>query len=94
MPDCQATENAVVEIWHCDAEGNYSGYPEDIGRSLRKSLLFLNNNSENIGYNVKPKNEKRFLRGKQKSDANDILEFNTILPSWYKGRAPHIPLRL
>ena len=28
MPDCKPIENAIVEIWHCDAEGNYSGYPE------------------------------------------------------------------
>lgn len=24
--DCQPIENARVDVWHCDAEGNYSGY--------------------------------------------------------------------
>jgi protocatechuate 3,4-dioxygenase beta subunit len=24
--DCQPVENARVDIWHCDAQGNYSGY--------------------------------------------------------------------
>ena len=26
--DCKPIENAVVEIWHCDATGNYSGFDD------------------------------------------------------------------
>ena len=26
--DCQPIENAVVEIWHCDAAGSYSGFDD------------------------------------------------------------------
>jgi len=26
VADCQPVENARVDIWHCDAQGNYSGY--------------------------------------------------------------------
>ena len=69
MPDCTPVENAIVEIWHCDAEGNYSGYPEELNHDIWKSLLFLNKHSENIGDNIKPVTEARFLRGAQQSDA-------------------------
>ena len=29
MPECLPVTGAIVEIWHCDAEGNYSGSPGD-----------------------------------------------------------------
>jgi len=94
MPDCIPVENAVVEIWHCDAEGNYSGYPEDLNHDLWKTLVFLKSNSENLGDNIKPVTETRYLRGAQQSDVNGIVEFNTILPGWYEGRAPHIHFKI
>ena len=35
-----------------------------------------------------------FLRGTQTADANGIVEFLTIYPGWYSGRAVHIHLRV
>ncbi|MCI0535866.1 MAG: hypothetical protein L0Z50_11635 [Verrucomicrobiales bacterium] len=91
MPDCKPIENAVVEIWHCDAEGAYSGYPEEIGHDLWKGLLFLGGSG---GDHVNPTNEKRFLRGAQVTDANGHVEFETIFPGWYEPRAPHIHVKI
>jgi protocatechuate 3,4-dioxygenase beta subunit len=31
-----------------------------------------------------------FLRGRQITDANGVVGFNSIFPGWYSGRAPHI----
>lgn len=31
-----------------------------------------------------------FLRGRQVTDANGLVTFNTIFPGWYNGRATHI----
>ena len=31
-----------------------------------------------------------FLRGRQTTDANGLVQFTTIFPGWYSGRAPHI----
>ena len=35
-----------------------------------------------------------FLRGTQTADADGIVEFLTIYPGWYRGRAVHIHLRV
>ena len=94
IPDCTPVENAIVEIWHCDAEGNYSGYPEEITHDIWKIMMFLKKNSENIGDNIKPVSDARYLRGAQQSDANGMVEFNTIFPGWYEGRAPHIHFKI
>jgi protocatechuate 3,4-dioxygenase beta subunit len=39
-------------------------------------------------------NSKRYLRGHQKSGANGRLSFLTIYPGWYRGRTPHIHVKV
>ena len=39
-------------------------------------------------------NSKRYLRGHQRSDANGRLSFLTIYPGWYRGRTPHIHVKV
>jgi protocatechuate 3,4-dioxygenase beta subunit len=36
----------------------------------------------------------RFLRGIQATDSNGMVEFATIYPGWYQGRAIHIHLKV
>jgi protocatechuate 3,4-dioxygenase beta subunit len=64
---CKPIRNADVEIWHCDALGNYSAVN---GASTR------------------------YLRGHQKSNAAGKAEFLTIFPGWYRGRTPHIHMKV
>jgi protocatechuate 3,4-dioxygenase beta subunit len=64
---CRTIPNADVEIWHCDALGNYSGVN---GATTR------------------------FLRGHQKSNSSGKAEFLTIFPGWYRGRTPHIHMKV
>lgn len=64
---CKPITNADVEIWHCDALGNYSA---------------VNGASS------------RFLRGHQRSSAAGKAEFLTIFPGWYRGRTPHIHMKV
>jgi protocatechuate 3,4-dioxygenase beta subunit len=37
---------------------------------------------------------KKFLRGYQVTDANGIVQFTTIYPGWYQGRAVHIHFKI
>lgn len=64
---CRPIEKADVEIWHCDALGNYSA---------------VNGASS------------RFLRGHQRSNAIGKAEFLTIFPGWYRGRTPHVHMKV
>ncbi|MCX2480648.1 intradiol ring-cleavage dioxygenase [Pedobacter sp. MC2016-15] len=68
---CVPLAGAIVDIWHCDAEGNYSEY----GGSGMQST-----NYQSV----------HFLRGRQVTDANGIVNFTSIFPGWYSGRATHI----
>ena len=64
---CKPIRNADVEIWHCDALGNYSA---------------VNGATTH------------FLRGHQRSVATGKAEFLTIFPGWYRGRTPHIHMKV
>ncbi len=90
--DCKPVEGATVEIWHCDADGAYSGYPEDLARDAFGSAVFLLSNS-GLSQHIPPTTEKRFLRGAQLTDVDGVCEFTTIIPGWYEGRCPHIHLK-
>jgi len=68
---CEALPGAIVDIWHCDADGNYSEY----GGSGMQST-----NYQSV----------HFLRGRQTTDANGLVNFTSIFPGWYSGRATHI----
>jgi protocatechuate 3,4-dioxygenase beta subunit len=89
-------EGAVVEIWHCDAEGTYSGYPEEITHDEWKSFVFMLGEGESRDgvFHVDPVNDNRFLRGLQRTDAEGWVQFDTIFPGWYTGRVPHIHAKI
>ena len=68
---CAPIRDAVVDIWHPDAAGQYSGY-------------------RGQGDDGTDTSGETFLRGMQISDANGLVEFETIYPGWYPGRTVHI----
>tara|TARA_R110002124_G_scaffold5301_1_gene33006 strand:+ start:18836 stop:19651 length:816 start_codon:yes stop_codon:yes gene_type:complete len=90
-PSCKPLENAVVEIWQCDANGNYSGYKEGIGHNIWESAKQLEFGKKQ---HIEPSNESTYLRGYQKTDSNGNTEFTTIIPGWYDPRVPHIHYKI
>src|SRR5262245_25295841 len=65
---CAPLANANVEIWQCDAAGNYSEYGSQTTQT--------------------------YLRGIQTTDANGQVNFMTVYPGWYQGRATHIHIEV
>lgn len=75
---CDALANSVVEIWHADAEGNYSGFDSGSG------------GGGGPGGGSSSLSGTTYLRGSQVTNADGIVEFLTVYPGWYQGRAVHI----
>ena len=65
---CTPLEGAQVDMWHCDAQGVYSGVSDQ-------------------GFDT---TGQQFLRGYQLTDGTGKVQFLTIYPGWYSGRAVHI----
>ena len=87
---CTPLTGATVEIWHCDAQGNYSAHL-GLSRDIYGSLEYLN---WDVATTKSPSNDERWLRGAQKTDRNGIVRFETIFPGWYDMRAPHIHFKI
>lgn len=72
---CAALQGVLVDIWHCDKEGNYSEY----GGSGMQSTNYTS---------------VHFLRGRQTTDGSGKVNFTSIFPGWYSGRATHIHVHI
>ncbi len=73
--NCENLEGAIVDIWHCDKDGNYSEYG---GMQMQKADY----------------KSVHFLRGRQTTDKSGNVEFTSIFPGWYQGRATHIHVHI
>jgi protocatechuate 3,4-dioxygenase beta subunit len=82
---CKALPNAVVEIWHCDAAGLYSG-----AEAMSSGSGGPGGQQGGGGGDLEPQDDKRYLRGAQVTNSDGIVQFTTIWPGWYRGRTVHI----
>jgi protocatechuate 3,4-dioxygenase beta subunit len=80
---CSAVENVAVDIWHCDALGYYSGVPANAPGA-----------GDPVPDDLETIPEDNFLRGIQITDADGNVEFDTVYPGWYAGRAIHIHMKV
>jgi protocatechuate 3,4-dioxygenase beta subunit len=71
---CTPLANAEVDVWHAAPKGVYSG---DDAQQMCTA-----NDPEAL--------KARFFRGKQKTDAQGRVEFQTRFPGWYRGRTTHV----
>jgi protocatechuate 3,4-dioxygenase beta subunit len=77
--NCEPVEGAVIEIWHTQRAGVYSG--------VTPAGAFC--------YGDDPDAETYlYFRGTQTTDAEGRVDFDTCYPGWYPGRAIHIHFRV
>lgn len=84
--DSRPLANILVEVWHADHAGRYSGFPAF--QPLPGQIV----TSESVPHDVVAP-EESFLRGAQRTDERGMCEFRTIYPGWYSSRTVHIHLR-
>lgn len=72
---CAVVSGARVDTWHCNRNGWYSGYGNQSGGLSGTANSYLG---------------ETWLRGYQMSDSNGQIQFTTIYPGWYQGRATHV----
>lgn len=78
---CAPLADAAVDLWHCDAQGYYSGVAANPGGNA--------NPEAGAG-----SESGTFLRGIQPTDGDGVAGFATIYPGWYSGRTVHIHMKV
>lgn len=71
---CEPVPAVFVDIWHCNSTGVYSGVV----------------NPSNGNVNDTSNKDTTFLRAVQQTDSNGVVQFESIFPGHYIGRAVHI----
>jgi protocatechuate 3,4-dioxygenase beta subunit len=79
---CQPLADAAVDIWHCDAQGYYSGVQ---GANP-------GGNADPAGAEAAA--NSMYFRGTQITGADGVARFTTIYPGWYQGRTVHIHMKV
>jgi len=77
----QPVTDALVDIWHCNARGSYSGWSK-INPDLETDV-------GDIGA-IPRTDDDTYLRGGQFTDKSGNVRFTSIFPGFYAGRALHI----
>lgn len=78
---CLPLSDAAIDLWHCDAQGYYSGVSGNPGGGA----------DPEAGAGAEA---GAFLRGIQLTNADGVAEFTTIYPGWYAGRTVHIHMKV
>ena len=79
---CQPIPDAVIDVWHCDAKGLYSGQNLAVDEAIKSPK------------HAPPVNDDRHCRGALRTDADGIAEFRSIYPGYYVERAIHIHFKV
>ncbi len=81
--DCNPLADRVIEVWHCDTDGIYSGDTSESEDADRFSGDFCTGGDEEA-------ESSTFFRGQRTTDAEGRVNFKTCFPGWYSSRAIHI----
>ncbi|MBO9539088.1 protocatechuate 3,4-dioxygenase [bacterium] len=71
---CTPVPNASVDVWHASPAGYYSAFPAG---------SICNPSSTDA-------QAEHFCRGVQSTDANGVVDFDSVFPGWYPGRTTHV----
>ncbi|WP_211468218.1 intradiol ring-cleavage dioxygenase [Collimonas silvisoli] len=94
---CVPLQNASIEVWSCDASGEYSGFSSvPFGGPDHMPPPGKPHGAPPPGMppHHAPSNQKTFLRGIQRTNTEGRLEFTTLYPGCYEGRVNHIHIKV
>ncbi len=81
--NCEPLEGHLVEVWHCDNRGVYSGDTSDSEDAGRFAGGFCTGGDDEA-------EQSTWFRGMLVTDSNGRVNFKTCFPGWYRGRTIHI----
>jgi protocatechuate 3,4-dioxygenase beta subunit len=79
---CKPIAGALVDVWHVGPTGKYSG-----NDSANEQVAFCTGNDTDFTSHL-------YFRGKQTTDANGVVYFDTCFPGWYSSRTIHVHMTI
>lgn len=89
VANCQPIPGAVIDLWQCDASGEYSGYSH---------AALVAATTGKVGPDGPPHRDPdtktTYLRGASLTDETGKATFTSIYPGWYDHRAVHVHVKV
>ncbi len=80
---CDPLSDYIVEVWHCDTDGVYSGDTSDSDDASSFAGSFCTGGDSDAQVST-------WYRGQLTTDSAGRVNFKTCFPGWYSGRTIHI----
>jgi protocatechuate 3,4-dioxygenase beta subunit len=96
---CRPLTGAAIDLWHCDAEGVYSGFTKQNHPSPGgPPPVFDRGFDRDFDFGPppppRPTDNATFLRGIQMTAGDGSVHFATVFPGFYMGRTNHIHFKV
>ncbi|KAH6909974.1 Intradiol ring-cleavage dioxygenase [Coprinopsis sp. MPI-PUGE-AT-0042] len=87
---CKPLPNVLVDIWQANATGYYAGHPVPRPHLVNEEPQIGGKRSGLLSAFPRTIDEETWLRGAWPTDKRGVVQFTTIFPGYYTGRATHI----
>ncbi|KAF8981858.1 Intradiol ring-cleavage dioxygenase [Cyathus striatus] len=87
---CKPLPNVLVDIWQANATGSYAGHPVPHPHLVGEKPQVGGKRSGLLSAFPRTVHEESWLRGAWPTDVNGVVQFTTIFPGYYTGRATHV----
>ncbi|KAF8329153.1 Intradiol ring-cleavage dioxygenase [Cantharellus anzutake] len=91
---CEPIPDVLVDIWHANATGHYSGHPEPAPELANEEPVKEGRRKGLLSPFPKTKWGETFCRGAYPTDKNGVTQFTSIFPGYYTGRATHVHVKV
>ncbi|EGG10482.1 uncharacterized protein MELLADRAFT_70973 [Melampsora larici-populina 98AG31] len=87
---CEPIPNALVDIWHANATGFYSGHPVRSPEFMDELPQVGGKRAGLLTAYPLTREDETFLRAAWPTNSNGVSRFTSIFPGYYTGRATHV----
>ncbi|PPQ96760.1 hypothetical protein CVT26_010215 [Gymnopilus dilepis] len=87
---CQPLPNVLVDIWQANATGSYAGHPFPHAHLINEEPAKEGRRRGLLSAYPRTVHEETWLRGAWPTDKNGVVQFTSIYPGYYTGRATHV----
>ncbi|PWN48347.1 aromatic compound dioxygenase [Violaceomyces palustris] len=91
---CEPVPNILVDIWHANATGHYAGHPDPAPHLVNEEPAKSGPRKGLLSAFPRTVQEDTWLRGALPTDSNGIVQFTSIFPGYYTGRATHVHVKV
>ncbi|KAF5349044.1 hypothetical protein D9758_012700 [Tetrapyrgos nigripes] len=91
---CKPLPNVLVDIWQANATGHYAGHPFPKPELKDEKPQVGGKRSGLLSAFPRTEFDETWLRGAFPTDENGVVQFTTIFPGYYTGRATHVHVKI